>query len=139
MLDERGRAGLPLTALGTRLGLRGDAAIAAMAERITRDGQQPGYAVRVGDLLISRAVVDRLSEALVAQVKAHHAAQPDSEGLPREEARDRLDVTTRVFDFLVERLIEAGTLERTRSARRCRRIAPPCRMSTRRRSRAPRR
>jgi selenocysteine-specific elongation factor len=110
MLDERGRAGLPLTALGTRLGLRGDAAMTAMAERITGDGQHPGYAVRVGDVLISRAVVDRLSEALVKQVKAHHAAQPDSEGLPREEARDRLDVTTRLFDFIVERLTAAGTL-----------------------------
>jgi selenocysteine-specific elongation factor len=110
MLDERGRAGLPLTALGTRLGLRGEAAIAALAERITRGGEQPSYAVRIGDLLISRAVVDRLSESLVAQVKKHHAAQPDSEGLPREEARDRLDVTTRVFDAFVERLIAAGTL-----------------------------
>jgi selenocysteine-specific elongation factor len=112
MLDERGREGLPLIALGTRLGLRGDAAMAAMAERITgtRDGQQTGYAVRIGDLLISRAVIVRLSGLLVAQVKAHHAAQPDSEGLPREEARDRLDVTARVFDFIVERLTAAGTL-----------------------------
>jgi selenocysteine-specific elongation factor len=112
MLDERGREGLPLIALGTRLGLRGDAAMAAMAERITgtRDGQQTGYAVRIGDLLISRAVIDRLSGLLVTQVKAHHATQPDSEGLPREEARDRLDVTARVFDFIVERLTAAGTL-----------------------------
>jgi hypothetical protein len=108
MLDERGRAGLPITALGTRLGLRGDAAIAAMADRVTRG--QSSYAARIGDVLITRAVIDRSSESLVAQVKAHHAAQPDSEGLPREEARDRLDVTTRVFDTLVERLIAAGTL-----------------------------
>ncbi len=126
MLDERGRAGLPVTALGTRLGLRGDAAIAAMAERITGAASQPRYAVRIGDLLISRAVIDRLSEALVAQVKAHHAAQPDSEGLPREEARDRLDVTTRVFDFLVERLTAAGTLSgRDRLALPAHRAAVP--------------
>jgi selenocysteine-specific elongation factor SelB len=112
MLDERGRAGLPLAALGTRLGLRGDAAIAAMAERITgaADAAQPAYAVRIGDLLISRTIIDRSSDALVDHVKKHHAAQPDSEGLPREEARDRLDVTTRVFDFVVERLTAAGTL-----------------------------
>ena len=110
MLEERGRAGLPVSALGTRLGLRGDTAIAAMADRVTRESQQPAHAVRIGDLLISRVVIDRLSDALVAHVKAHHAAQPDSEGVPREEARDRLDVTTRVFDFLVERLTAAGTL-----------------------------
>jgi selenocysteine-specific elongation factor len=66
--------------------------------------------VRIGDLLLSRIVVDRLSDALVVQVKTHHAAQPDSDGLPREEARDQLDVTTRIFDFLVERLTAAGTL-----------------------------
>ena len=59
---------------------------------------------------MSRAVVERLGKSLVAQVKKHHAAQPDSEGLPREEARDRLDVTARVFDFVVERLTAASTL-----------------------------
>jgi selenocysteine-specific elongation factor len=127
MLDERGRVGLLLTALGTRLGLRGDASIAAMAERITRGAAgQPAYAVRVGELLISRAVVERLSDALVEQVRKHHAALPDSDGLPREEARDRLDVTTRVFEYLVERLTEAGTLSgRDRLALPAHRAAVP--------------
>lgn len=128
MLDERGRAGLPVAALGTRLGLRGEAAIAAMAERIAGASghAQQAYAVRVGELLVSRAVVDRLGEALVEQVRKHHAAQPDSEGLPREEARDRLDVTARVFDFVVERLTAAGTLSgRDRLALPAHRAAVP--------------
>jgi selenocysteine-specific elongation factor len=126
MLDERGGAGLPVTALGTRLGLRGDAAIAAMTERITGGAAQSGYAVRVGELLISRAVMEKLSDALVEQVRTHHAAQPDSDGLPREEARDRLDIAARVFDFLVERLTAAGTLNgRDRLALPAHRAAVP--------------
>jgi selenocysteine-specific elongation factor len=121
MLEERARAGLPVAALGTRLGLRG-AAIAAMADRLVTAGR----ALRVGDLLISKAVDDRLTEALLDLVRRHHRAQPDSEGVPREEARDRLKVTPRVFDDLVERLTTMGMLSgRDRLALPAHRAAVP--------------
>jgi len=105
VLEEAGRRGLPIAALGTRMGLRGGA-IDAMADRLVTQGS----AVRMGDLLVSSPVVDRLAGALLDQIGRHHRAQPDSEGLPREEARDQLDVIARVFDRIVERLAEEGKL-----------------------------
>jgi selenocysteine-specific elongation factor len=46
----------------------------------------------------------------VEQVRRHHEAQPDSEGLPREEARERIDVSVRVFEYLVQGLVASGKL-----------------------------
>jgi len=130
MLDERGREGLPLTMFTERLGLRGSAIEHAVA-RLVRSGR----AVRLGgggggggggDLLVSSAVLDRLAEALIQQVTRHHQTQPDSEGLPREEARDRLAVAPRVFEHLLQQLASAGTLQgRDRLALSTHRAAVP--------------
>jgi selenocysteine-specific elongation factor len=103
MLQERGPEGLPISALTSRLGLRGRA-VQATVDRLAT------AAVRIGDVLVLRSVLARLSAALVQQVARHHEAQPDSEGLPREEARERLAVSARVFEFLVQELVAAGTL-----------------------------
>jgi selenocysteine-specific elongation factor len=105
MLDERGRDGLPLAMFVSRLGL-GVSAVDAAAARLVRAGR----AVLVGDLLVSTAVLDRLAAALMEQVTRHHQAQPDSEGLPREEARDRLGVAPRVFEHLVQMLAQSQKL-----------------------------
>jgi selenocysteine-specific elongation factor len=84
-IEERGGAGLKRRALTSRAGLD-DAAAVAVADRLTRAGQ----VTPVGDLLVATAVIERLSRELVAALQAHHKAQPLSEGLPREEARERL-------------------------------------------------
>ncbi len=42
---------------------------------------------RAGDRLVSTAAMEAVAAKLVALVKAFHAQQPLSEGLPREEAR----------------------------------------------------
>jgi selenocysteine-specific elongation factor len=84
-IDERSGAGLSLTALLSRAGLsRAEAERAAT--RLTRDGR----AVMVGDLLVSPGVIRDLSDRLLATLEAHHQSQPLSDGLPREEARERL-------------------------------------------------
>ncbi len=112
MLDERGREGLPLSTFVERLGLRASAVDAA-ARRL----EQAGHAVRIGgagaagELLVSRVVLERLGEALIDQVTRHHQALPDSEGVPREEARDRLGVAPRVFEHVLQQLAQAGTLQ----------------------------
>jgi selenocysteine-specific elongation factor len=84
LVEERGDAGLRAEALVSRLGLDASAADAC-ARRLTQAGQ----IVRVGDLIVSPTVLHRLGERLLAALKAHHQAHPLSEGLPREEARER--------------------------------------------------
>jgi selenocysteine-specific elongation factor len=128
MLDERGRDGLPLSMFVERLGLRAGAVEAAAARLV-----KAGRAVRIGssgsaagDLLVSTAVLNRLADALIEQVARHHHAQPDSEGLPREEARDRLGIAPRVFEHLLQTLAQAGKLHvRERLAMPTHRAAVP--------------
>jgi selenocysteine-specific elongation factor len=84
-VDECGTAGLPMAAIPGRAGLS-HAAARAVTTRLV----EAGTAVRVGDLLVAPSVLRELSERLVAALRAHHDSQPLSEGLPREEARERL-------------------------------------------------
>jgi selenocysteine-specific elongation factor len=84
-VEERGEAGLRAEALVSRAGLDPSAAEACRARLI-----QSGQIVRVADLLVSPVVLHRLGDRLLAELKAHHHAHPLSEGLPREEARERL-------------------------------------------------
>jgi len=102
MLEEHGKEGLPITALSSRLGLQ-----SSSADTIART-LVSAVAVRVGELLVSRRVVDHLGGLLVEQLARHHEMQPDSEGVPRGEVRDRLGVGQRVFDYLVGELKGAG-------------------------------
>ncbi len=112
MLDECGPAGLPVSKFVERLGLRASAVDAA-ARRL----EKAGHAVRIsgagaaGELLVSRVVLERLADALIDQVTRHHQSLPDSEGVPREEARDRLGVAPRVFEHVLQQLAQAGKLQ----------------------------
>lgn len=84
-IEERGGAGLSRAALLSRAGVTHGVAEAA-ADRLARGG----HAVPVADLLVAPVVLRALSERLLTALKAHHESQPLSEGLPREEARERL-------------------------------------------------
>jgi selenocysteine-specific elongation factor len=66
-------------------------------------------AVRVGDLLVSPAVLDELSARLIASLTAHHASQPLSEGVSREEVRERLfgRAAAAVFEHVIAELSAA--------------------------------
>ncbi len=106
-VEERGALGLPLSALASRGGLT-PAAARESVERLEREGRVR----RVGDLLVSAAVVDDRARRLIAALEAHHAAQPLSDGIPREEARDRIvgRAAPEVFDSIVESLAAGGTI-----------------------------
>jgi selenocysteine-specific elongation factor len=106
-VDERGGAGLSLDAIGRRAGLtRGQAA--AVASALVADGR----AVQIGSSLFSTPLVRALEERLLASVEEHHRAAPMSEGLPREEARERVfgRAATELFDEVLVRLTNAGKL-----------------------------
>jgi selenocysteine-specific elongation factor len=100
-VTERGRAGLPVAALLNRVGLSASAADATI-DRLVRQR----HVIRVADLLVAPAVLQRLADQLLAALKAHHQAQPLSEGLPREEARERIfgRASAPIFEHLLSTL-----------------------------------
>jgi selenocysteine-specific elongation factor len=101
-IDERGAAGVSREALITRAGLSRTAA-AGTIDRLTSDGR----AVRAGDLLVAPGVLYELSGQLMAALQGHHQEQPLSEGMPREEARERIfgRAAPSVFDHVVAELV----------------------------------
>jgi selenocysteine-specific elongation factor len=104
-VEERAALGLPTAALVSRGGLT-----PAAAERIATALRVAGRIRRVGDLLVGARVLDERSARLLDALEAHHAAQPLSEGMPREEARDRVvgRAAPEVFDFIVNALVAEG-------------------------------
>jgi selenocysteine-specific elongation factor len=106
-VEERRGAGLSIDALVRRAGLTSQDA-AAMADTLAASG-----AVRVAaGHLFATPVVRALEEKLVAAVTEHHRTQPMSEGLPREEARDRVFrlAAPALFDDILLRLVSGGVL-----------------------------
>jgi selenocysteine-specific elongation factor len=106
-VEERAGAGLQRNALVGRAGLAPD-----QAEAIERDLQKSGVVTAVGQLLVSSAFLKDRGEALLKLVTGHHAAQPLSPGVPREEAREKLFSrgAPEVFDHVVATLERAGKL-----------------------------
>jgi selenocysteine-specific elongation factor len=106
-VDECEAAGLPETALVSRAGLSRVAAD-VVADRLVG----AGTVVRIADLLVARRVLQEISARLVAALRAHHESQPLSEGLPREEARERLcrRGAPPVFDYVLTELAADRTI-----------------------------
>jgi selenocysteine-specific elongation factor len=106
-VEGRGEAGLERRALTSRAGLTAREADAAAARLVER-----GTTVAVEDLLVPAASVASLERALADGLKAHHAANPLAEGMPREEARERFfrRAPAAVFDYVVARLAAAGKI-----------------------------
>jgi selenocysteine-specific elongation factor len=114
-IEERGERGFAHAALVSRCGLSGRAAGNAIEVLVRSD-----RAMIAGDVLVAPSVMSRLSEALLSTLEAHHRATPLSEGMPREEVRERLfhRAASAVFDGVLERLVSAGKISaRDRIAR----------------------
>jgi selenocysteine-specific elongation factor len=107
-VEEAGAAGLPVSAMTTRAGIA-PGARAASIDRLSR----ANALVRAGDVLVTPAVIGGLQQQLVAAVAAYHRSEPLSEGLPREEARERLfsRAGPGVFDRVIADLVAAGTIQ----------------------------
>ncbi len=107
LVSSRAAAGLPVSAVVWRLGAA-PGEVSALVERQA----SAGTAVRAGDVLAEPAVLDRLARAVLQLVGDHHRAQPLSEGMPREEVRERVfaRAAAGLFEHVIDRLTAAGQL-----------------------------
>jgi selenocysteine-specific elongation factor len=105
MLGERGASGLRRDELVGRAGLSAAQADHAVA-RLVRAGQ----VVVAGETLVATSVVAELEGSLASALAEHHREAPQSEGLPRQEARERLfaHAPLEVFETVLGRLVQAG-------------------------------
>jgi selenocysteine-specific elongation factor len=99
MVEESGAAGLPVSALTSRGGIP-PFAIPALLDRLTREG----VVARAGEVLIGPRILDDLKQRLLAMLAVYHRSEPLLEGMPREEARERL--CGRAGPGVFERVIE---------------------------------
>ncbi len=104
MLREAGPAGFPLGHLVSRAGLAPSTA-ASIRDRLLEDRT----AVLIGDALVAAAVLQRLGGQVERALADYHRAQPLSDGMPREEMRERLFAHARpgVFEHVLAGLVEA--------------------------------
>ena len=107
MVAERGIAGLPLAALVTRAGVSPE-----VVEEVTDRLTASGTVRRIGDLIVEAAALAQARDRLIEMVTTFHASHPLSEGLPREEARQRLfrHGAPAVFEAALEELAGDGRL-----------------------------
>ncbi|HVD92281.1 MAG TPA: selenocysteine-specific translation elongation factor [Vicinamibacterales bacterium] len=106
-VEERRAAGLGLDAVARRAGVT-DAAAVAIANALAAAGQ----VVVIGQQLFSAALVRTLENKVMTAVADHHRGTPMSEGLPREEARERIFslAAPALFDEVLRRLEKEGKL-----------------------------
>ena len=104
MVTAAGLAGLPRAALSARVGVA-----PADTNSLVASLGAKGVAA-VGDRLVASAHLARAKDALVKLVTAFHRAHPLSDGLPREEAREKVSADDSVFERMVEDLKKAKIL-----------------------------
>src|SRR5262249_13112687 len=85
LVEESGVEGFTLTALATRGGIPMDRVEETAARLVTA-----GRVLRAGHVLVAPACAGVLKQNLLAALAAHHQAQPLAEGMPREEAPERI-------------------------------------------------
>lgn len=109
MIDSAGLAGIDRRALVSRAGVAPER-VADVIKVLAGQG-----VVAAGERLVAASRLAAAGDAVVAQVAAFHQAQPMSEGLPREEAREKLfrkadsAVFEQVLDDLKRRKALTGT------------------------------
>src|SRR4029078_1027437 len=90
-----------------RSGITPDAA-AAFAAQLAAAGRL----IRICDELFNAALLRSLEDRLLAPIHAHHKANPMADGLPREEARERLFslASQALFEAVLQRLAAADRM-----------------------------
>jgi selenocysteine-specific elongation factor len=85
MIDDAGIQALPIGSLTTRVGVDPRDVAARVA-----DLAAAGSAVVAGDVLVAPGILQRLKDSILSALAEHHRVQPLSDGVPRDELRDRL-------------------------------------------------
>jgi selenocysteine-specific elongation factor len=106
-VEERRGAGLTLVALARRAGLTRDT-----ASQLTAGLSSAGDVRIVGEEIFNAPLVAALDRKLLAAIAEHHRTNPMSEGLPREEARERVfgHASQALFEDALRRLAASGQL-----------------------------
>jgi len=106
LVTAAGLAGMPREALVSRAGAAPGEVPALLAALAARG------VVTAGDRVVAAAHLARATAALVALVTAFHRAHPLSDGLPREEAREKVAASAdpAVFERIVADLKQSKTL-----------------------------
>jgi selenocysteine-specific elongation factor len=104
LIEETGVEGFPVSGLAARGGIPLDRLEETVGRLVTA-----GSAVRAGHVLVAPAGVAALKRELVAALAAHHQLHPLEDGLPREEARERIFTRApqAVFDLVLNDLVTA--------------------------------
>jgi selenocysteine-specific elongation factor len=106
-VEERGTSGLSVVELSRRVGVSTSRAQALAAELSSAK-----QIVTIGDILVSAPVVAAVRDRVLTVVGEHHRTSPLSEGLPREEARERVlgAGSSALFDYVLSTLVDEGKL-----------------------------
>ncbi|HTM23780.1 MAG TPA: selenocysteine-specific translation elongation factor [Vicinamibacterales bacterium] len=106
-VEERRGAGLTIDAVARRAGLT-----AQRTSHVLTELSAAGAIVVAGDQVFSAAVARTFEERLLAAVTEHHRQNPLADGLPREEARERIFglASPALFEHVVQRLTAAGAI-----------------------------
>ena len=106
-VEERRGAGLDIDALARRAGMT-----AAEVTRMSGELARAGLLAVVGREVFGAALVAALEQRLLAAIAEHHRANPMSEGLPREAARERVfgHASAALFEDVLQRLEAGGKL-----------------------------
>ncbi len=107
LVDESAAQGLARGALSTRVGLT--AARREQVQRLLRDSRR---VLVIGDTLVSAAEAARVADGVLALLARHHQAMPLEDGVPREEARERLfaHAAPGLFEYTVDQLVAGGKI-----------------------------
>ena len=107
LIGERGLAGLPAAALVTRAGVTPEA-VGALVERLSARGAVR----RIGDRLVAAGPLKDGADRLLAMVSDFHRSHPLRDGVPREEARERVfrHAGPGIFEAVLEALTADGRL-----------------------------
>jgi selenocysteine-specific elongation factor len=98
LVADAGGLGLPTASLVSRAGVA-----PGQTATIITELERGGLARVAGDRLVSPAVMDALASRVLAMVGEYHKNQPLADGMPREEARER--VFARAHPAVFERVL----------------------------------
>ena len=107
VVAEAGAHGMAMEALTWRMGVAPGEVV-----RVTRALVDGGRALEAGDHLVAPAWRSRLAERVLAALEAHHQAQPLSDGISREEVRERVlgHAAPALAELVIRDLLDAGRI-----------------------------